>query len=748
MGDSNKSLNVIGLISGGKDSFFSLLHCLANNHRIIALANLYPSRASSFGQSSEDLNSYMYQTAGHQLIPFYSDALGLPLFRQKISGSPISLSKVYEYVVNSQEDPLQVDETEDLMPLLHRILQQCPHANAVCSGAILSTYQRTRIESVARRLNLVPLSYLWQYPSLPPQSAGGLLNDMAAVGLDVRIVKVASGGLDEELLWQNLMDQKTRAKVEKGMRRFGGSILGEGGEYETLVVSGPVGVFQKSILVDDHEMRVEHGGGGEAWLAFMEHAGITVTNDRDRLVDGREWKESLRNIVTSDGEFEQLFHNLRDKLALTADQAKPQSQAIDQTKAENPSQVPLDHWEVKPVVFRTQKMLTVCNLTSRGSEISTTNQMLAINATFRKILAENDRSACNVIFTTILLRSMADFVTVNGIYGQLFPSPNPPARVTVACGNSMPDWVDVMVSFVINLGAVAVQEGLHVQSRSYWAPANIGPYSQAVSVRTDNEDGSAIVYVAGQIPLVPASMEVLEQEDGNEQTASENETETDLFSKQACLALQHLWRIGKAMSVSWWPGGIAYITGEGNVQMRAIIAWEIWKGVHQKQLWEKDEVEDDGLDSWDKKYGGLGSLIKDEAEVLSLPDIDRLSISPFGEVPGFFAIHVNELPRGCNIEWQGLGVTNPNCNITSYSTIPSTSSDEDFCATLFANLEGPGSPLLQQATVYTQRTGLLSGFGVQIVPCSAVYGPEGKELAAGIVLQHTQASRKLDSRER
>ena len=39
-------LNVIALVSGGKDSFFSLLHCMANGHRVVALANLYPARAA------------------------------------------------------------------------------------------------------------------------------------------------------------------------------------------------------------------------------------------------------------------------------------------------------------------------------------------------------------------------------------------------------------------------------------------------------------------------------------------------------------------------------------------------------------------------------------------------------------------------------------------------------------------------------------------------------------------------------
>jgi diphthine-ammonia ligase len=33
---------VIGLVSGGKDSCFNLMHCLANGHEIVALATLTP----------------------------------------------------------------------------------------------------------------------------------------------------------------------------------------------------------------------------------------------------------------------------------------------------------------------------------------------------------------------------------------------------------------------------------------------------------------------------------------------------------------------------------------------------------------------------------------------------------------------------------------------------------------------------------------------------------------------------------
>jgi diphthine-ammonia ligase len=33
---------VIGLVSGGKDSCFNLMHSIANGHEIVALANLKP----------------------------------------------------------------------------------------------------------------------------------------------------------------------------------------------------------------------------------------------------------------------------------------------------------------------------------------------------------------------------------------------------------------------------------------------------------------------------------------------------------------------------------------------------------------------------------------------------------------------------------------------------------------------------------------------------------------------------------
>jgi diphthine-ammonia ligase len=115
---------------------------------------------------------------------------------------------------------------------------------------------------------------LWQYPILPPATQSSLLSDMQDVGLDARIVKVASGGLDEDFLWANVADPVVIHRINKSMKRFGmdgdGAALGEGGEFETLVIDGPVSLFKGRIEVREEARRVVREGGGSAWLRILD----------------------------------------------------------------------------------------------------------------------------------------------------------------------------------------------------------------------------------------------------------------------------------------------------------------------------------------------------------------------------------------------------------------------------------------------------------------------------------------------
>lgn len=605
----------------------------------------------------------MYQTAGHALLPLYQDALSIPLYRSPITGTAISKEKDYagppgQDAGGGSDEATKdtADETEDLIPLLHRVMSEHPKANALSCGAILSTYQRTRVESVCSRLGLVPLAYLWQYPILPSPNGSPttLLEDGANVGLDSRIVKVASGGLDESFLWGSLADRRFRGKVEKAVAKFGGSALGEGGEFETLVIEGPKGLWRGRTEVKDEEREVRTGEGGEAWLEFGR--GKVVGFDGGD-VDESQWRWRLRIPPLLDPIFETLSGEPLPPRPLSNNFAhKPW------VRSWEPSSYAQDHGYIS----------SIFNLTSFGSDQTIEVQMKSLAERFQAALEEADASACNIVFVTILLRSMSDFPAINAVYGQLFSNPNPPARVTVACGSLMPKGKHVMLSALVCKKLRGEKRGLHVQSRSYWAPANIGPYSQAISIVAGSEAGeeaSRLVYIAGQIPLVPSSMAVRESHGDEKQGLR--------FRDQALLALQHLWRIGVEMNVTWWTGGVAFLAGKGVtgpdvVASRAQIAWYLWKSVHKLPLDEDNDdngrEEDTGLDAWDLKYGGMGTFAIAETQRRPLPDFERVRHRTTGMgsqasnpseaqhlIPGFLVVEVAELPRACDIEWHAAG---------------------------------------------------------------------------------------------
>lgn len=87
-----------------------------------------------------ELDSYMYQTVGHEAIEAYAEAMGgLPLFRGSIKRTSIQTDLHYE--------PSDDDEVEDLFELIQRA-RETVEFEAVSSGAIFSDYQRIRVENV------------------------------------------------------------------------------------------------------------------------------------------------------------------------------------------------------------------------------------------------------------------------------------------------------------------------------------------------------------------------------------------------------------------------------------------------------------------------------------------------------------------------------------------------------------------------------------------------------------------------
>ncbi|KAM0854790.1 hypothetical protein ACQ4PT_050182 [Festuca glaucescens] len=163
-------MEVMALVSGGKDSCFSMMRCLDYGHKVVALANLIP-----LDDAVDELDSYMYQTVGHQIVVCYAKCMRLPLFRRRISGSTRDHALKYSVTPG--------DEVEDMFALLSEVKRRIPSIGAVSSGAIASDYQRLRVESVCSRLGLVSLAYMWK------QDQTQLLEEMIRRGIVAITVK-------------------------------------------------------------------------------------------------------------------------------------------------------------------------------------------------------------------------------------------------------------------------------------------------------------------------------------------------------------------------------------------------------------------------------------------------------------------------------------------------------------------------------------------------------------------------------
>jgi|GEM_PF-248512 len=224
-------MKVVGLVSGGKDSCYSMMECVKYGHDICILGNLY---------SSEAVDSFMFQTVGVDMSVAIAECMGVKLVRRQLHGASVNTS--LDYIETDG------DEIEDLYELLSECKKICPGLEAVCSGAILSTYQRNRVESVCARLGLVSLAYLWQ------RDQREVLTSMIDEGVEAVMVKIASMGLKGEMMGRPLASLVDT--FDNLYEDFGFHVCGEGGEYETVTLYCPL-FKNKRIVLDEVEYQVE-----------------------------------------------------------------------------------------------------------------------------------------------------------------------------------------------------------------------------------------------------------------------------------------------------------------------------------------------------------------------------------------------------------------------------------------------------------------------------------------------------------
>ena len=482
-------MKFIGLISGGKDSFFNIYHCLSQGHELVALGNLYP-------EESDEIDSFMFQTVGHDVIEYYSQCLDVPLYRQPIKGK--SANQNLEYLITKN------DEIEDLFQLLSTIQKSHPDVEGVSCGAILSHYQRTRVENVCDRLNLTSLTYLWQ------RNQYDLMQEMCQADLDARIIKVAAIGLTAQQLGKSISELfPTLVKLNQ---MYEVHICGEGGEFETIVLDCPFFKSKKLEIVNQEV--VEHSSD------------VFYLKIKVEIVDKEESQfESLESLPLLEDDFEDMAENCPEPdVSLTG---------LDIT----------DQKLVTPDVnvVSTPTTIYISNVTSSKSALE--EQTIDIFAQINDILSQYKLTFNDIQHITLLLSDMKSFVDINKVYGKYFQDIYlPPSRICIETKNNIKS---IQLSCIV-LKNIQPKSGIHIRSRSYWGPQNIGPYSQSI---ISIQDSYKTATLSGQIHLIPANMEL------------SNMT----VAKDSALALQHLVRVKNLVNVKEFALIVCFITDDSYV---------------------------------------------------------------------------------------------------------------------------------------------------------------------------------------
>ena len=98
---------------------------------------------------------------------------------------------------------------------------------------------------------------------------------------------------------------------------------------------------------------------------------------------------------------------------------------------------------------------------------------------------------------------MAHFSAVNRAYAAFFNPRALPGRTCIQ--TSQEDRISLHC--YVSRGSQYRRSSMHIQSLSHWAPASIGPYSQAVALVSDED---SFCFLSGQVAMHPEDLQLIE----------------------------------------------------------------------------------------------------------------------------------------------------------------------------------------------------------------------------------------------
>jgi predicted ATP pyrophosphatase (TIGR00289 family) len=211
-------LRVAALVTSGKDSALALYRAVERGYEVAYLVTMIPQR--------ED--SWMFHYPNIHLADLFAEAVGISHVKTETAG-------------------IKEAEVEDLKRLLATL-----DIDAVVSGAISSEYQKKRIDKVCSQLGLKSIAPLWH------QDPRKLLDELIKLQIETIIVGVYAYGFTADWLGRKINQAAINDLLELN-KKYQISLVGEGGEYETLVLNMPF--FRKKIRLAETEKIWENQSG-------------------------------------------------------------------------------------------------------------------------------------------------------------------------------------------------------------------------------------------------------------------------------------------------------------------------------------------------------------------------------------------------------------------------------------------------------------------------------------------------------
>lgn len=209
------------LFSGGKDSTLALYKAMKREDVVCLITVI-----------SENKESYMFHTPNIHLTKFQAKAVGLPIVFITTKGKKEEELKELERVIKIAKEKFGIQ--------------------GIVTGTVESVYQATRIQKICYSLGLWCFNPLWQRDQME------ILKEIVGLGFDVIITGVFAEPFDSSWLGRKI-NSKTIDELKKLSESYEVSPAGEGGEFETTVLDGPI--FKKRLEVKEFSTDFSKGSG-------------------------------------------------------------------------------------------------------------------------------------------------------------------------------------------------------------------------------------------------------------------------------------------------------------------------------------------------------------------------------------------------------------------------------------------------------------------------------------------------------